>query len=59
MADPCAEELGHGASMLRYSWKDFACVNYKQCQLYDADSKLPVPPFIKAVEEKNATSEIT
>ena len=49
MEDPCVE-AGQGASMLRYSWKDFPCVNPIQCQLYDADSNLPVPPFMKAVE---------
>ena len=37
--------------MVRYNWRDMPCTGYKNCQLYDAKSNLPVPPFIKAVED--------
>ncbi|XP_030831013.1 sialate O-acetylesterase [Strongylocentrotus purpuratus] len=48
--DPCTA-IGERASMVRYNWRDMPCTGYKNCQLYDAKSNLPVPPFIKAVED--------
>ncbi|XP_072168824.1 sialate O-acetylesterase-like [Diadema setosum] len=49
LEDPCIA-LGSRASAVRYIWRDMPCT-YKNCQLYDARSGLPVPPFIKEIED--------
>ncbi|XP_054748456.2 sialate O-acetylesterase-like [Lytechinus pictus] len=50
--DPCAA-IGERASVVRYSWRDMPCAGYKKCQLYDASSNLPVPPFRMVVEDNH------